>query len=51
MCFEAAKKQSQSNPNKANLISVRRSADSVWIPAFTGMTNNKYLRLSALICG
>ena len=28
-----------------------RSADSVWIPAFAGMTNNKYPRLSALICG
>ena len=32
-------------------FSVLRSAVSVWIPAFAGMTNNKYPRLSALICG
>jgi hypothetical protein len=39
--------------NKANLLSfsVLNAADCVWIPAFAGMTNNKYQRLSALICG
>jgi len=43
----------KTKPNKANLLafSVQRSEDSVWIPAFAGMTKNKYPRLSAFICG
>jgi hypothetical protein len=38
--------------NKANSKPISNAgSDAEWIPAFAGMTNNKYPRLSALICG
>jgi len=38
--------------NKANSKPISMAgSDADWIPAFAGMTNNKYPRLSALICG
>jgi len=38
--------------NKANSKPISMAGSGAdWIPAFAGMTNNKYPRLSALICG